>query len=359
MSELGVVAIGRNEGERLRRCLTSLSGQGLTIVYVDSGSEDGSVELAQSMGADVVELDMSRPFTAARARNQGAERLCELDPRVRFVQFIDGDCELAEGWLEKAQRALEDHPRAAVVSGRLRERHPDASVYNRLADLEWDTPIGEARACGGIAMIRLGAFDEAGCFDPAVIAGEEPELCLRLRRNGWTILRIDAEMALHDMGMTRFRQWWNRAVRAGHAYAEGFAMHGRGPDRHFYRETRSILIWGILMPVLALGLAWPTRGLSLALLAGYFLLYRKITRYYTEQRFWPSPLARLNATWIVLAKFPEAVGLIRYGIGALTGKRSAVIEHRPVEPAGEAETEARGPLARVTSQDRSGALPRR
>src|SRR5262245_32426939 len=186
MSELGVVAIGRNEGERLRRCLTSLSGQGLTIVYVDSGSEDGSVELAQSMGADVVELDMSRPFTAARARNQGAERLREVDPRARFVQFIDGDCELAEGWLEKARRALEEHPRVAVVCGRLRERDPEISVYNRLADLEWDTPIGEAKACGGIAMIRLDAFEEAGGFNPAVIAGEEPELCLRLRRNGWT-----------------------------------------------------------------------------------------------------------------------------------------------------------------------------
>jgi GT2 family glycosyltransferase len=343
MSELGVVVIGRNEGERLRRCLTSLSGQGVTVVYVDSGSEDGSVELGRSMGAEVVELDMSRPFTAARGRNQGAERLREVDPQVRFVQFIDGDCELAEGWLEKARETLEEHPRAAIVCGRLRERHPERSVYNRLADLEWDTPVGEARACGGVAMIRLDAFEEARGFNPAVIAGEEPELCVRLRRNGWMILRIDAEMALHDMGMTRFRQWWNRAVRAGHAYAEGYAMHCRGPDRHFSRETRSILIWGILLPILTLGLAWPTRGLSLALLAGYFLLYRKITRFYQEQRSWPKSLARLNSTWIVLAKFPEAVGLIRYGIGALTGKRSAVIEHRPIEAAGTPEAEAQVP----------------
>src|SRR4051794_6544130 len=104
MSELGVIAIGRNEGERLRRCLESLSGLGLTIVYVDSSSEDGSVELARGLGAEVVELDLARPFTAARARNEGFERLGQIDPEVRFVQFVDGDCEVAGGWLDTARR---------------------------------------------------------------------------------------------------------------------------------------------------------------------------------------------------------------------------------------------------------------
>src|SRR6516165_251757 len=106
MSELGVIAIGRNEGERLRRCLQSVMGRGFSIVYVDSGSIDGSVELARSLGASVVELDLSRPFTAARARNEGFERLCQMNPQVRFVQFVDGDCEVVEGWLETARGVL-------------------------------------------------------------------------------------------------------------------------------------------------------------------------------------------------------------------------------------------------------------
>jgi glycosyltransferase involved in cell wall biosynthesis len=67
----GLVAIGRNEGERLRRCLISAQGVYDHVVYVDSGSSDDSVALAESFGAVVVVLDTARPFTAARARNAG------------------------------------------------------------------------------------------------------------------------------------------------------------------------------------------------------------------------------------------------------------------------------------------------
>ena len=328
MSALGVIAIGRNEGERLRLCLESVMGRGLFIVYVDSGSVDGSVELARSLGADVVELDLSRPFTAARARNEGFERLCQINPQVRFVQFIDGDCEVAERWLEKAREVLEENFEVGVVCGRRRERFPEQTVYNHLADLEWDTAVGEAKACGGDAMMRVSAFRAAGGFDPTLIAGEEPDLCLRMRGQGWRVLRIDADMALHDMAMTRFEQWWKRCVRTGHAYAEGSAMHGRTPERHYVRQTRSAVFWGILIPLAALLLAWPTWGLSLGLLAGYLFLYRRTRRYYAVQRGWSLPDARLYAVWIVLAKFPQAVGVIRYWLGRLSGKRSLVIEHR-------------------------------
>ena len=335
MSALGVIAIGRNEGERLRLCLESVMGRGLIIVYVDSGSVDGSVELARSLGADVVELDLSRPFTAARARNEGFERLCQINPQVHFVQFIDGDCEVAEGWLEKAREVLEENLEVGVVCGRRRERFPEQTVYNRLADLEWDTEVGEAKACGGDAMMRVSTFQAAGGFDPTLIAGEEPDLCLRMRGQGWRVLRIDAEMALHDMAMTRFGQWWKRCLRTGHAYAEGSAMHGRTPERHYVRQTRSVVFWGILIPLAALLLAWPTWGLSLGLLAGYLFLYRRTRRYYAVQRGWSLPDAKLYAVWIVLAKFPQAVGFIRYWLGRLSGKRSLVIEHRGSVPSGD------------------------
>ena len=166
MSALGLVAIGRNEGEQMRRCLESVMGRGLVIVYVDSGSVDGSVELARSLGADVVELDLSRPFTAARARNEGFERLCQIAPQVRFVQFVDGDCAVANGWLEKARGVLEKKPDVGVVCGRRRERFPDQTVYNRLADLEWDSPVGESKACGGDAMMRFERSAKSAVITP-------------------------------------------------------------------------------------------------------------------------------------------------------------------------------------------------
>jgi GT2 family glycosyltransferase len=332
MKHLGIVAIGRNEGERLRRCLDAIAGQCDLVVYVDSGSIDGSVELARAKGADVVELDMSRPFTAARARNMGGARIMKMDPEVRFIQFVDGDCELADGWLDKACELLEGSPEVAVVCGRVRERFPERSVYNRLADLEWDTPIGEAKACGGIALIRAAAFRQVDGFDPTIIAAEDDELCLRLRREGWKILRIDAEMTLHDIAMTRFSQWWRRSIRTGHAYAEGCALYGRAPERHFLRQTQSTILWGLVVPFLAFGLAWPTGGLSLIILVAYVSLYWRTERY-GIQRGWPVPSARLYALACVLAKFPMAIGLILYAFRGLTHRPKQIIEYKRVESA--------------------------
>jgi GT2 family glycosyltransferase len=326
-SRTGVVTIGRNEGERLRRCLASMADAGGRIVYVDSGSTDGSVPWARAAGAEVVELDLSVPFTAARARNAGFERLIQLEPGTEYVQFADGDCEMLPGWIRRAERELDADPKVAAVCGRRRERHPEASVYNRLCDIEWNTPPGPTKACGGDVLMRVSALRESGGFNPDLIAGEEPELCVRLRRHGWTILRIDADMTLHDASMTRFGQWWRRNIRAGHAYAEGAALHGGPPERHWVKEVRSNWFWGAALPVLALGAAWPTRGLSLILVAGYLLQAWRISRSMRARGF-AARDARTHAFYTVLGKVPQMLGQVKYRWGRLRGKRSRLIEYK-------------------------------
>lgn len=324
---LGIVAIGRNEGERLRRCLLSVLETAVPVVYVDSGSTDGSVEMARSLAAEVVELDLSIPFTAARARNAGFARLLQLHPQLAFVQFIDGDCEIVAGWLEKAQQALQNQPSLAVVCGRLRERCPEKSVYNRLCDMEWDTPVGETKACGGIAMMRAAAFQQVGGFNPALIAGEEPELCVRLRQEGWKIYRIDAEMALHDAQMLHFSQWWRRAIRNGHAYAEGAWLHGQPPERHWVKDSLSIWFWGLILPLLTVGLVGVTSGGSLILLSGYPLLtYRIARRQQKEGR--KAEDAWLYALFCVLGKFPQVWGQLKFHYRRLLGRESRLIEYK-------------------------------
>jgi GT2 family glycosyltransferase len=329
MGKLGIVAIGRNEGDRLQRCLASTVGSHCTVVYVDSGSSDGSVGLARSMGAEVVELDLSRPFTAARARNAGFERLEQVAPGVEFVQVVDGDCEVAAGWLDRARAVLEERPDVAVVFGRRRERYRDRTIYNRLADLEWTTaPLGEVKACGGDALIRMEAIRRVGGYNPEIIAAEDDELCIRIRAEGWKVLRIDAEMTLHDMSMTRFSQWWKRSVRCGHAYAEGWVRYGRTPERHFVRQTRSAIVWGAVVPALALGLAWWTRGASLLLLAGYLYLFWRAERFYRAGRGWPAADARVYGASCVLAKFAHVAGMAKYWTRRLRGAPVRIIEYR-------------------------------
>jgi GT2 family glycosyltransferase len=328
VSTVGVVVIGRNEGERLRRCLESVRGGAGAVVYVDSGSSDGSVGLARSLGVEAVELDLSTPFTAARARNAGFERLLQAHPSVEFVQFVDGDSEIAAGWLDRARKEFEARPEAAVVCGRLRERFPDATVYNRLCDLEWDTPVGEAKASGGVAMMRAEAFREVGGFDPEVIAAEDDEVCLRLRRRGWKVYRLDAEMGLHDAAMTRFGQWWRRAVRAGYAYALGAHLHGAGPERHFVRERRGVWAWGFALPAVALAAAWPTWGLSLLLVLLYPPQAWRVYRGARRRGVAPRPAAYYGVACVV-AKFPQFLGLCRFYARRWLRRPARIIEHKP------------------------------
>ena len=327
MQHLGLVAIGRNEGQRLHQCLKSAIGKVPYIVYVDSGSTDTSVEFARSIHVEVVELDLSIPFTAARARNAGFARLMELDPDLQYVQFVDGDCEVVEGWLELAYQTLNDQFSLAVVCGRRRERFPEQSIYNLLCDIEWDTPIGEAKACGGDAMMRVRAFQEAGGFNPVLIAGEEPELCVRLRQHGWKIWRLDAEMTRHDAQMTRFNQWWKRSLRAGHAYAEGAWLHGRGADRHWVKESKSIWIWGLLIPIVAIGAILPTKGISLILLGAYPVLMYRIYQYMHKSGL-PLRDGILYAFFCVLGKFPQVQGQLQFHTNRVLKRQRTLVEYK-------------------------------
>ncbi len=328
MKQVGLVAIGRNEGDRLRACLQSALVQEAVVVYVDSGSTDGSLELARSLGADTVELDLSIPFTAARARNEGFARLRQLAPDIEFVQFVDGDCSIVGGWLLKAHQELAARPELATVCGRRREKFPEATAYNRLCDLEWDTPVGDAKACGGDSMMRVKAFEQVGGFNPALIAGEEPELCVRLRQNRWKIERLDAEMTMHDAQMTRFDQWWKRSQRAGHAYAEGSWLHGNTPERHWVKDTISIWFWGGVWPVLALSTAWFTHGWSLWLLAVYPIQTYRIYSRMQQQRNLPAQDAALYAISCAIGRFPQLQGQIQFHQRRLLGQRSSLIEYK-------------------------------
>jgi cellulose synthase/poly-beta-1,6-N-acetylglucosamine synthase-like glycosyltransferase len=263
---IGVVVIGRDEGERLPRCLASI-GDHLAVVYADSGSKDGSCAVARAHGALVVELDASLPFTAARGRNEGLARLLQEAPGLEYVQFVDGDCELVAGWLEAAVRTLDARPEVAAVCGRLKEKHPERSIYNQLCQIEWNGPTGEVKHCGGIAMYRVAALKEAGGFNPTLMAGEEPELCMRLRAKGGKLLRICESMAMHDSDMMNFGQWWRRSVRSGYGGLEVVRRFDRYRRSAIAQQIRSSRFWTLGLPLLVL-MAGLTGWLVISPLAG-------------------------------------------------------------------------------------------
>ena len=297
---IGIVVIGRNEGERLRPCLESATRFSGRVIYVDSGSKDGSAALAHTFGIEVIELDASLPFTAARGRNAGFARMRALWPDTQFVQFIDGDCELDPHWIDAASAGIANDAYTAVVFGRRRERYPHQTVFNRVCDMEWDGLPGLAESCGGDAFVRVQAMLAVGGYDAGLIAAEDDDLCHRMRRCGWKIIRLPDEMTLHDVAMTTWRQWWQRNRRSGHAGAE--AWHRRGAeDPRLIKYVLSNLLWG-LPPF---WLLWPVL---------WWRVYRRSDAIY--------------ATHIVLGKVPHCFGQFGFWWTSLRARKTLLIEYK-------------------------------
>lgn len=322
-SSLGAVAIGRNEGDRLRACLESLVPACDRVVYVDSGSTDDSVAFARSLGVVVVELDTTTPFTAARARNAGFERLVAGDDPPEIVQFVDGDCRVEPGWLEAGLAALENDPGLGLVTGWRSEIHPDASVYNAMCEVEWHRPAGPITVCGGDMMVRVDACRAIGGFNPRVIAAEDDEFCLRLGDAGWRLERLPLAMTWHDANMMRFRAWWQRAVRAGHAFAQVGHMH----PEHFRRERMRVWAYGLVLPLLFLvGLLF-ARWLAVLVLAVYAQSWVRTALNFRRDGL-ATGMAFRQAGFITIGKVPNLFGMLTYHRRRLSGDDMNIIEYK-------------------------------
>jgi len=327
VEKTGIVVIGRNEGERLKKCLQSIPLNVDHVVYVDSGSNDDSIDFATKAGVAVVLLSCDHmPFSAGRARNSGFAKLLELHPNLEYVQFIDGDCQLYNGWLETALSFMQRKDDVAIVCGRRLELFPDKSIYNLLCDIEWNTSIGEAESCGGDFLVRRCDFWEVNGFNSSVIAGEEPDLCYRLRQNGRRIFRIDHDMTYHDAAMTKFSQWWKRTVRSGHAYAQGYYLHGRGGAGYCLRDCLRIWTWALLLPVLIIGLVMLFGVKLLIVTIAYPLLFLKIAWNCRKNKF-SIKNSIIYSFYIILGKWPQLIGQLVFLRRLLLKEQLTIMEY--------------------------------
>lgn len=311
--DISVVVIGRNEGERLVRCLHSL-GQAHwgslchELIYVDSRSTDSSVARAQAAGARVLVLDDASPC-AAKARNLGWRAA-----GGQYILFLDGDTELHPDFVQQALHTLAE-PRLCAAWGHRRESRPQQSVYTRVLDLDWVYPTGRSLYFGGDVLVRRAALEQVGGFDPSLKAGEEPELCARLRAAGWEIEHMDVPMTQHDLAVRTFRAWWLRAYRSGIACAEvAQRMRVRG-DVLWQHESRRDFWHGLLFiasPLMLVAAAWFAPALALALVALAMLVMLRTA----SRCAWKAPGQRLLcAQYAVHAhgqKIPALFGQIRW-----------------------------------------------
>jgi GT2 family glycosyltransferase len=326
---LGFVVIGRNEGERLKtglRAILSICPEAI-IIYVDSGSNDDSVAFASEHGIITVELDMSIPFTAARARNTGFTALLKQRPQLTYVQFLDGDCELLLGWVDIATDYLSKNTKTGIVSGRRSERFPNASIYNQLIDIEWNTPLGEAKAVLGDMCVKVDVFKKIDGFNETIIAAEDDDFCLRALRSGYTTFRIDANMSKHDANIMRLSQWYQRSKRGGHGYANIHHLHGDGPERYFRKEIKSVVFWGALIPTTFTLFLFILPVVSILILLGYLAF---ITKTIVRRRNLGDSLKTATAfgTLIFTGKISEFMGMLQYYRNHVLSRKHQLIEYK-------------------------------
>ncbi|GAO03338.1 glycosyltransferase [Anaeromyxobacter sp. PSR-1] len=310
--DLTVVVIGLNAAATLEACLRSVhraverAGLPARVLYVDGGSRDASVAIARRESAEVIELRTDRP-TAAKGRNAGWRAAS-----TPLVQFVDSDTVLEPDWLERATRAIQADDRIACLFGQLREANPSGSLFNEVCGCDWYVPPGDWRMCGGNALFRLGALRDIGGSDEQLAAGEEADLCWRLRQRGWRIVCDAAVMGHHDLGMTGFRAYWRRAVRSGYAYAQIGLRFARTTDPMWLRELVRNLTFlpAALLLAVAVGLAFGATGLAvLAALAAARLAWK----FGALRRRIPS--ARLRTLYLAHLSFlrlPLFVGAVQY-----------------------------------------------
>jgi glycosyltransferase involved in cell wall biosynthesis len=330
MSAISIVIIGRNEGLRMTRCLQSaafaceLAGRA-ELIYVDSASTDESPETAGKFGAQVIVLHGGLQ-TAARARNAGWEKAT-----APYILFLDGDTILNPYFLQTAVKVLESDQGVAAVWGHRRELYPEHSIYNRVLDLDWIYPAGNSDFCGGDALMRRSALIEVEGYDSGLSAGEEPELCRRLRARDYRIVHIDAPMTLHDLNMTRFSQYWRRAMRAGYAYAEVSSRFRESVDPMWLRESRrnvrggSFWIGWLVVSIIwfALRTPWILPWLGLLIALPVRSAWKARSRAPGQKS-----LLLLYGIHSHLQQIPILVGQLRYFQDRHSGKRRTQIQYK-------------------------------
>ena len=333
MPLVSVVVIGKNEGRRLLACLKSIqnitSDKFLTeVIYVDTNSSDGSPESALSLGAKVIRINPSRP-SAAIARNAGWRASFG-----KYVLFLDGDTLLDQSFIDQALSQFSNDS-VAIVWGHRREVDPFQSIYVRVLDLDWVYPPGETEFCGGDALILRKVLELVDGFDEQLIAGEEPEMCRRIRAKNYIIKHIDNPMTLHDLAVKSFRAYWRRAFRAGHAYAEVSARFRNTSDPLWLRDSRRNFVHGgglLLLPcvvILTLFLFASPQSYLIAFIEVAFVLIL-IAR--TAKRCaWKSDNALTCWMYAVHSHFqqiPILFGQIAWHWNALLGVRQKLIQYK-------------------------------
>ncbi len=314
------VIIGVNAEKTLASCISSIRAANypqscLHIYYADGGSHDNSLAIAAEFtDVTILALNPEHP-TPGLGRNAGWKA-----GKSPLVHFFDSDTILHPDWLAQAVATISEG--VAAVRGNRCEIFPRATLYNWIGSLEWNDQPGDVECFGGDVLIRRSVLEQSGGYDEVLVGGEDPELSRRIRHLGWRIIQLDQEMTRHDLAMTRFGQYWQRAYRSGYAFAAVTDRFSKQKTGFWFAEFRRILVRGggcqiLLSAALVSLLLFPEAvplALAMAISGLGLLFFPRLFRvgYFARDKQLSRSDARIYAWHCSIVVLPDLFGLLRY-----------------------------------------------
>jgi hypothetical protein len=273
----------------------------IEVKVVDNGSTDSSVEMIKARFPLVHLLENQENVGFARANNQ-AIREC----KGRYVLLLNPDTKLRPGALKNLVNFISAYPHAAAVAPRLLNPdgtlqpscHPAPTLFGELWQLfhldafwphgvytmrNWDVenPREVDVVQGACVLLRRSALDQVGLLDEDYFMySEEVDLCLRLRRVGWSLYWVPKAEVIHYGGQSTRQVAAKMFLQLYRSKVHYFRKHHGWLTAQAFKLilTCATLVRLSLSPIAWLG-RFPQRERHLTLAVQYLRLLRALPQY--------------------------------------------------------------------------------
>lgn len=214
-----VVIPNWNGVEMLAKCLQSLKQQSLkhTVIVVDNGSTDKSIEMIEKNFKEVVILKNSKNLGFVGGVNPGINYA--LENQATAIALFNNDAIADENWLKNMYETLQKEEKAGIVTCKLLrddKKHLDStgdfySVWgipfprgrNQIDNKQFDSEKYIFGASGGASIYRPKMLREIGYFDERFFAYyEDVDISFRAQLAGWKVLYEPKAIAYHEVSAT-------------------------------------------------------------------------------------------------------------------------------------------------------------
>lgn len=229
--DVSIIVVAWNVHDFVFNCLKSVyketKGIEFEVIYVDNGSEDGSVQMVRKEFPHVRVIENNENKGFIKANNQGIEIA-----QGRYVLLLNSDTIILDNAIAKTLLFADEHQDAAVVGCKvlnpdgtlqrscfmypsilnmflyathLYKVFPNSKFFGREKMTWWDfSNVSQVETIKGcFSLVRKEAIEQVGLMDNIYfVFGDDIDWCYRFRKSGWKIMFVPDPKIIHYGGQT-------------------------------------------------------------------------------------------------------------------------------------------------------------